>query len=47
MAKYLNRKFIGFDISKEYCDIARRRVDESVDSGLATFYDSPQKTLFL
>jgi len=27
MAKINNRKFIGIDISEEYCDIARRRVN--------------------
>jgi DNA modification methylase len=27
MAKLNNRKFIGIDISKEYCDIARKRVN--------------------
>lgn len=28
MAKLNNRNFIGFEISKEYCDIANNRVDE-------------------
>ena len=27
MALLLNRKFIGFEISKEYCDIANKRID--------------------
>ncbi|MEK6881966.1 MAG: DNA methyltransferase [Nanoarchaeota archaeon] len=26
MAKKLNRKYIGFEISKEYCDIAKERL---------------------
>jgi DNA modification methylase len=29
VAKRLNRKYIGIDISKEYCDIARKRVDNT------------------
>ncbi len=27
MAKLLNRKYIGIDISKEYCEIAQQRID--------------------
>jgi len=27
MAKLNNRKFIGFDISQEYCDIANKRLE--------------------
>lgn len=29
VAKKLNRKFIGIDISPEYCDMARSRIDET------------------
>lgn len=32
MAKKNNRKYIGIDISKEYCDIAKKRVD-SIQKG--------------
>ena len=28
MAKLNNRKYIGIDISEEYCDIARKRLEE-------------------
>ena len=28
MAKKLNRKYVGFEISKKYCEIARQRIDE-------------------
>ena len=27
--KQLNRNFIGFEISKEYCDIARKRLSQA------------------
>ena len=28
-SKQLNRNFIGFEISKEYCDIANKRLEQS------------------
>lgn len=27
MSKYLHRKFIGIDVSKEYCEIAKKRIE--------------------
>ncbi len=30
MAKYLNRDYIGIDISKDYCDIAESRLQQEV-----------------
>ena len=38
-AKTLNRKFIGFDIAKQYCDLAKRRLKEE-------FNDNQQKLSF-
>ncbi len=32
MAKILNRKYIGIEISKEYCDIANKRVNDVIIS---------------
>jgi len=26
----LNRRFIGFEISKEYCELAQRRIEKEV-----------------
>jgi DNA modification methylase len=34
IAKYLNRDFIGIDISEEYCKLARRRLNTPVVKGL-------------
>jgi DNA modification methylase len=31
MAKKHNRNFIGFDLVKEYCDLAKRRLNEEFD----------------
>ena len=28
MAKKLNRKYVGFEISKNYCDIAKERIGD-------------------
>lgn len=29
VARALGRKFIGFEISKEYCDLANKRLEDS------------------
>lgn len=36
MAFLNNRRYIGFDISEEYCSIAERRIEESVTESMAS-----------
>jgi len=39
-AELMGRKYIGIEISKEYCEIARKRVQEAKDS-LGLFNNQP------
>lgn len=45
-AKRLNRKFIGFEVSKKYCDIAKRRLSNSSIIDVVNNGASRQKMLF-
>ena len=39
MAKILNRKYIGIDISQEYCELAEKRLE--VDAAVTTLFSLP------
>jgi DNA modification methylase len=45
-AKKINRKYIGFDTSDKYCDIAKKRVNEKYTTLRPTKSKEAQSKLF-
>lgn len=46
VCKKLNRNYIGFEISKEYCDIAEKRIESSSEDSKSENKNGDQITIW-